>query len=140
MPQVVAAEQARREEALQARLEAEVPEPVEPAERTPPPPLFQCRAWNNETYLTDSETPAERCAPLQIVGLSGRPLGAGSAGACEKRVDTCAAIPEDQLCRAWRQRVDEAEFRWKFAGARDDDRRVEYEKWAAILANSTCNV
>jgi hypothetical protein len=137
MPQVVAAEQARREEALQARLEAEVPDPVDEAERTAPPALFQCSTWKNERYFTEDQTPTERCAPLRLVGLDGRPL-AGSAGACEKRVDTCAAVPEAQLCRAWRQRVDEAEFRWKFAGARDDDRRVDYEKWAAILANSTC--
>ncbi|GAB3736184.1 hypothetical protein GCM10028862_20610 [Luteimonas pelagia] len=138
MPDIVAVEQAARDAALEARLEDEVPAPVPEGERTPPPPLYQCRTWDDETYLTDSTTPTERCAPLQLVGLDGRPLR-GSAGACEKRVDTCAAIPEENLCRSWRRRVDEAEFRWKFAGARDDDRRVEYEKWAAILANSTCD-
>lgn len=135
MPEIVAIERARREQAI---AEA-VPPPVPEAERSAPPPLFQCTTWDKETYLTEDETPAERCAPLQLVGLDGRPVAGGLAGACEKRVDTCQAVPEEALCRAWRRRVDEAEFRWKFAGAAEHDpRRLDFEKWAATLRNSTC--
>lgn len=134
MPAIVAIERERREAAI---AEA-VPPPVPEEERTAPPPLFQCTTWDKETYVTEDETPADRCAPLQLVGLDGRPL-AGMAGACEKRVDTCQAVPEEALCRAWRRRVDEAEFRRKFAGAAEHDpRRLEFEQWAAILRNSTC--
>jgi hypothetical protein len=134
MPAIVAIERERREAAIAAA----VPPPVPEEERTAPPPLFQCTTWDQETYVTEDETPAERCAPLQLVGLDGRPL-AGMAGACEKRRDTCQAVPEEALCRTWRRRVDEAEFRWKFAGAAEHDpRRLDYEKWAAILRNSTC--
>lgn len=134
MPAIVAEERARREEAIvQAR-----PESVPEDERAGPPPLYQCTTWDKETYFTEDDTPQTRCAPLQTVGLNGDPrLGAGSA--CETRRDTCQAVAEDALCSTWRQRVDEAEFRWKFARAdQHDPRRIEYERLAATLANSTC--
>jgi hypothetical protein len=137
MPEIVANERARREAAI---AEA-VPPPVSEEERTAPPPLFQCTTWDKDTYISADETPAERCAPLQLVGLDGRSMPGmdGLAGACEKRVDTCQAVPEEALCSSWRRRVDEAEFRWKFAGAAEHDpRRLEFEQWAAILRNSTC--
>ena len=134
MPEVVAAEDAAFEAAI---LEA-VPKPVPVGERTAPPALFQCTTWDNVAYLTDEEAPVERCAPMRVVGLDGRPRPAlGSA--CQTTRDRCEAIPEDGLCDAWQRRVDEAEFRWKFAGApTEDPKRLEYEVLAATLANSTC--
>ncbi|HEU4813525.1 MAG TPA: hypothetical protein VFS99_04780, partial [Xanthomonadaceae bacterium] len=133
MPEVVAAEDAAFEAAI---LEA-VPEPVPVAERTTPPPLFQCTTWDNIAYLTGDEEPAERCAPMRVVGMDGRPRPTlGSA--CQTTRDRCEAIPEEGLCDAWQRRVDEAEFRWKFAGAAaEDPKRFEYEVLAATLANST---
>lgn len=132
MPEVVAVEQARIEQEIAEAL----PAPVAEAERTPPPALYQCRTWDGGEYLTEDETPAERCAPLQVVGLDGRPVPA--AKACEQVVDQCTAVPEAQLCRSWRRRVNEAEFRWRFAGSGDGERRLAYETLAATLANSTC--
>lgn len=132
MPEVVAAEHAQLD-----RLVAEaVPDPVPEAERTPPPTLYQCRTWDGQDYLTEDETPAQRCAPLQVVGIDGTSLPA--ARACERVVDQCTAVPEEALCRSWRQRVGEAEFRWRFAGSLDGGKRLEYETLAATLANSTC--
>ena len=107
-----------------------------PADRTPPPALYQCSTWDGQDYLTEDETPAQRCAPLQVVGLAGGNVSA--ARACEQVTDQCSAVPEDQLCTSWRRRVSEAEFRWRFAGSHDGDKRLAYETLAATLANSTC--
>ena len=133
MPEVVAGEQAR----IERQIAEAVPAPVPVADRTPPPALYQCRTWDGQDYLTEDEAPAQRCAPLQVVGLDGTSLPP-AARACEQVVDQCAAVPEEQLCRSWTRRVSEAEFRWKFAGGGDGDKRMEYEQLAATLANSTC--
>jgi hypothetical protein len=134
MPAIVAAERAE----VQAAIESALPEPVPAEERKPPPPLFQCSTWDDQSYLTEDETPQEQCAPLHVVGLDGTPQGA--ARACQAVADQCQPVADDALCRAWKRRVGEAEFRWKFAGAADDDaRHLEYEKLAATLANSNCN-
>ena len=134
MPEVVAAEQA----AVAATILKALPVTVPVDERTAPPALFQCATWDNTEYLTEDETPAERCAPMRVVGLDGRPqprLGS----ACQTTVDRCEAVAEEALCTAWRRRVDEAAFRWKFARApAGDPRHIEYERLAATLANSTC--
>ena len=133
MPAIVAQEEAHADAAMKQAL----PPPVPAAERAPPPALFQCSTWDQLVYLTVETTPRESCAPLQVVGIDGR--SRPGASACEKVVDQCAAVPEEDLCRAWRRRVDEAEFRWKFAGAKADDaRRLEYEQLEAVYANSTC--
>lgn len=134
MPAVVAEEQAHAE----AAIEQVLPAPVLPAQRTPPPALFQCTTWEQLAYLTEEATPRESCAPLQVVGIDGK--SRPGASACEKVVDQCAEVPSEDLCRAWKRRVDEAEFRWKFAGAKADDaRRLDYEKLEAVYANSTCS-
>jgi hypothetical protein len=54
------------------------------------------------------------------------------------RRDTCVAVPAEQLCVSWKKRVDEAEFRWKFGGGRNDDRKVEFDDLAKIYRDSTC--
>ena len=134
MPEVVAAEQAVVASAI---LEA-LPAPVPVGERIAPPALFQCTTWNNTAYLTEDEAPAERCAPMRIVGLDGRPRP-GLGAACQTTRDQCEPVAEDTLCDAWNRRVDEAEFRWKFARApAGDPKHIEYERLAATLANSTC--
>ena len=134
MPAIVAAEEERRAAAAALAL----PAPVPAGERTAPPPLFQCSTWDEDTYLTEDATARERCAPLRTVGLDGNPMhGAGSA--CQTVRDQCQAVPEAALCATWQRRVDEAQFRWKFARTGNDDpRRFEYDRLVAILANSTC--
>ena len=42
--------------------------------------------------------------------------------ACEMRADTCTAVPDEGLCEGWLRRLDEAEFKLKYAG---DDNRGE---------------
>lgn len=103
----------------------------------PPPQLYACRTWDERDLLTEDATPAERCAPLQVVAADGS--ARSDAAACEKVADQCEAVPAESLCTAWQRRVDEAEFRWRFAGAKqDDDRRRDYEALKARLAQSNC--
>ena len=117
-----------------------VPVQAPPAAATPPqapPALFQCRSWDDRDYLGDSAEPPATCKPLETVGIDGTPnLAAGSA--CEMRRDVCTAIPAEQLCSAWKRRMDEAEFRWKFAGSNNDERKTDYERFSKLYRDSTC--
>ena len=92
----------------------------ESAALPPPPPLFQCRTWDGNDYLGELEKPAPRCVPLEVVGIDGSQQ-LGMASACEMRDDTCAMIADEGLCDAWLRRLDEAEFKLRYAG--DDNRR-----------------
>ena len=116
------------------------PPPAQPAPvaaRTAPPPLFQCRTWDERDYLGDTAEPPATCAPVQSVGIDGSTeLGAGTT--CEMRQDTCVAVPAEQLCASWKKRVDEAEFRWKFGGGRNDARKAEFDRLSKTYRESTC--
>lgn len=116
---------------------AELPEP--PAEPEPPPALYQCARWDGERYLTDDAVPATRCRPMATVGIGGLP-GLGAGQACEQVEDVCEAVPEEVLCRAWENRMREAEFRWRVAPAAPDahERQAEYEALARTYRGSTC--
>lgn len=134
MPVIVAAEEEKQQHQIQQAL----PPPVPEAEREPPPALFQCTTWNQDTYLTEDDKPQERCAPLNLVGLDGKPV-VGAAQACQNVADQCVPVPDDDLCKAWQRRANEAKFRWKFAKTDDDHaRELEYETYLATLRNSTC--
>jgi hypothetical protein len=113
---------------------ASVPE----AERKPPPPLFQCRTWDEDSYVTEAETPQTRCAALNTVGLDGTAaMGAGQA--CEMKTDTCVALEGPALCQAWQRRIDEAKFRMTFASDADKaGRTAEYERQLAAYVDTTC--
>ncbi|QCO66830.1 DUF4124 domain-containing protein [Luteimonas yindakuii] len=116
------------------------PDPIATAEPEPPPPLYQCTRWDNERYLTEDAVPATRCRPLNTTGIGGlSTMGAGQA--CEQVEDRCAVVPEDNLCRAWKSRVDEAEFRFKVTPAQSPAARARQEEYAALAATyaaSTC--
>lgn len=110
-----------------------------PPQRLPPPALFQCRSWDDHDYLGDVAEPPGVCVPIETMGIDGSStLAAGSA--CEMRRDACTEVPQDQLCAAWSRRVAEAEFRWKYAGSGNDERRAEYERVAGIHNRSTCTL
>lgn len=108
-----------------------------PLARTAPPPLFQCRTWDDRDYLGDTAEPPATCVPVQAMGIDGTSASAAGAS-CEMRRDACTAVPADKLCAVWKKRVDEAEFRWKFGGGRDDDRKVEFDRLARTYRGSTC--
>ncbi len=117
------------------------PPPVAPAPeplvRTAPPALFQCRTWDERDYLGETAEPPATCAPVQSIGIDGSTeLAAGTT--CEMRQDTCAGVPAEQLCASWKKRVDEAEFRWKIGGGRNDDRKAEFDRLSKIHRESVC--
>lgn len=112
---------------------AEAPAPLL---RQPPAPLFMCRKWNGDEYFGDTGEPPAECVPLEVRGIDGsRTLAAGQA--CEMRRDDCTAVPTEQLCTAWKRRVDEAEFRAKFA-PRDAARQAEFARVREAWLTSTC--
>lgn len=107
-----------------------------PLARTPPAPLFMCRKWNGDAYFGDTAEPPAECVPLEVRGIDGsQTLAAGQA--CEMRRDDCTAVPADQLCTAWKRRVDEAEFRAKFA-PRDATRQAEFARVRDAWQATTC--
>jgi hypothetical protein len=115
---------------------AAMPAPA-PVARIPPPALFQCRTWDERDYLGDTAEPPATCAPVQSIGIDGSAeLAAGSS--CEMRQDICVPVPAEQLCASWKKRVDEAEFRWKVGGGRNDERQAEFDRLSKIYRESTC--
>jgi hypothetical protein len=120
--------------------QAAPPAPAPPAPvvaRAAPPALYQCRTWDERDYIGDTAEPPATCAPVQSVGIDGSAeLGAGTS--CEMRQDTCVAVPAEKLCASWKKRVDEAEFRWKFGGGRNDDRKAEFDRLSKTYRESTC--
>ena len=109
-------------------------------QHTPPPPLFQCVRYDGHRYFHEDPDPPAHCRPLQTVGIGGVP-GIGAGQACERVYDECEPVLEEALCRAWDTRVDEAEFRWKFAGSGREAAPLQarYEQLAAVLAASACS-
>ena len=97
----------------------------------PPPPLFQCTSWDGETYFGEHDDPPPRCAPLQVVGIDGS-AERGMGQACEMKHDSCTAIPEPQLCAAWYRRLDDAEFKLRYAS--DDNRQERQATFDALQA------
>lgn len=111
---------------------------VPEAERKPPPPLFQCRTWDADSYVTESDAPQTRCAVLNTVGLDGT-VAMGAGQACEMKTDTCVALEGPALCQAWQRRIDEAKFRMTFASEPDKAARTaEYERQRAAYVDTTC--
>lgn len=105
----------------------------------PPPALYQCATWEGDTYFGETGAPEPRCAPLQVTGIDGSAaLGAGSA--CEMKQDACEAIPADGLCDAWLRRLDDADFKLKYAG-RDNqaERKAAFDAIDAKVKASNCS-
>ena len=104
----------------------------------PPPALFQCSTWKGDTYLGEDANPAPRCAPMQVVGIDGTPaLGMGEA--CEMKSDTCTAIPDEQLCAAWYRRLDDAQFKLRYADAQSQrERQASFDNIDARINASRC--
>ncbi len=108
-----------------------------PVARTAPPALFMCRTWDDRDYLGDTAEPPATCVPVQGMGIDGTTATAAGSS-CEMRRDVCTAVSVEQLCARWKKRVDEAEFRWKFGGGRNDDRKLEFERLARVYRDTTC--
>jgi hypothetical protein len=107
--------------------------------RLPPPPLFQCNTWDNDSYLSDNGEPEPRCVRLDTVGIGGTGGGLGAGAACQMVTDQCQRIADNAACEAWTRYAREAEAAWKFARAENAGaKQAEYERLARILDESTC--
>ena len=111
----------------------------EAAALPPPPPLYHCTTWQGDTYFGETDAPEPRCAPLQVVGIDGsNALGMGQA--CEMKEDSCTAIPDDQLCSTWYRRLDDAEFKLKYAGRGNErERKAAFDAIDAKMKASSCS-
>jgi hypothetical protein len=109
------------------------------AAATPPPPLYRCTRWDGGTQMQESATPVERCKPLATTGLDGDVQG-GAGSACETVHDVCTPVPAEALCSTWKNRIDEARFRWRYAGdgPQAATRKAEYDALASRYEASTC--
>lgn len=106
--------------------------------RLPPPNLFRCTTRDGGGYVTEDSEPASRCEPLQTTGLDGNPQG-GAGEACEVVRDTCARVPDEGLCEAWKKRRDEAEVAWRFTRAETSEKnKAEFDRVQRILTESAC--
>jgi hypothetical protein len=109
------------------------------AERLPPPALFRCNTYDNDSYLSEDAAPPPRCVRLETVGLDGSTDNNGGSVACQMVTDQCQRIPDGAACDAWKQRLRETEATWKFARASDSDgEKTEYERVRKIVRESTC--
>jgi len=108
-------------------------------ERRPPPPLFACRTWEREDYLTDSEVPAERCAAMRTTGLDGDPAR-GAGAACMMVTDACQPVPAAERCDRWQQLLQANEATVEFGRAEDPAAAVaELERVRAIVERNLCD-
>ena len=109
------------------------------AERLPPPALFRCNTYDNDSYLSEDAAPPPRCVRLETVGLDGSTDNNGGSVACQMVTDQCQRIPDGAACDAWKQRLRETEATWKFARADDSDgEKAGYERVRKIVRESTC--
>lgn len=104
----------------------------------PPPVLYECRTYNDDSYLSEIGTPQQRCVSLTTTGLGGIPA-AGAGDACEMKTDECARVPDGALCDRWRQRLREAESAVRFGAAEDlGFAEAEVQRIGRIVRESVC--
>jgi len=118
--------------------------PVEPepaiadADRLPPPWLYECRTYDDDSYLSENGNPAPRCVTITTTGLGGL-VESPNTSACEMKTDECQRVPDGAVCEAWRRRLREAESALRF-GAFENRAQAEadVERMTRIVRDSTC--
>lgn len=117
------------------------PSEIAPANRLPPPVLYECRTYDNDSYLDEHGAPPPRCVTLSTVGLGGYVDGGGTGAACEMKTDTCQRIPDGALCDSWRRRLREAESVVHFGVSENQAKAgADLERIAKIIRDSTCGL
>ncbi len=115
------------------------PEPaIADKDRLPPPPLFQCNTYDNDSYFSEDATPEPRCVRLETTDLQGSDDSSGGV-ACQMVTDQCQRVGDAATCDAWKKRLRETEAKWKF-GAADDAaaNKTDYDRVQRIVRDSTC--
>lgn len=113
-----------------------LPEPIPAGERQPPPVLWECRTFADQSYLSESREPQQRCVTTSSTGGL---VEAQPGQACEMRTDECVRIPDQGLCDAWRRRLQEAESSVRYGTAANRQlAELEVTRLRLILRDSTC--
>ena len=104
----------------------------------PPPVLYECRTYDDDSYLSENGTPQQRCVTLNTTGLGG--ISAEGAGmACEMKTDECQRVPDGALCDRWRQRLREAQSALRFGVPEDREfAQAEIQRIGRIVRESVC--
>ena len=117
------------------------PEPenvIADSERLPPPALYRCNTYDNDSYLSEDGAPAPRCVRLQTTDLDGN-ADATAGVACQMVTDQCQRIPDGAACAAWTQRLRETQSASTFAAAASaESANAELERVRKIVTQSTC--
>lgn len=100
------------------------------ADRLPPPPIFQCETWDNDSYVSEDPSPEPRCVRLDTNGVG---------AACENKYDQCSRIGDRAACDGWKRRQREIESGWRHAkGVDKPGLQEEFARVTKILTDSTC--
>lgn len=117
------------------------PEPrsvIADSDRLPPPWLYECHTYNDDTYFSESGAPAPRCVTLNTPGLSGV-IESNNVSACEMKTDQCQRVPDGALCDGWRRRLREAESALRFGVSENRAQaEAEVQRLTWIVRDSTC--
>ena len=71
----------------------------------PPPPLYQCTAYDGQTRYSENYDPNPRCVPLAVLGYD-----AGAFGAtCRWVEDSCVRLDDASACEVFKRKLDQAE-------------------------------
>lgn len=102
------------------------------ADRLPPPPIYRCETWDNDSYISEDPAPKPRCVRLDTGGVG---------AACENKYDQCARVPDGAACAGWKRRQGEIESGWRHAKAADKPGlQAEFARVTKILQDTTCGL
>lgn len=117
------------------------PEPqttIADSDRLPPPWLYECRTYNDDTYYSEVGAPAPRCVTLNPTGLSGV-IESNNVSACEMKTDQCQRVPDGALCDSWRQRLREVQSALQFGAPENRaEAEAEVQRVMRVVRDSTC--
>lgn len=117
------------------------PEPetaIADSDRLPPPWLYECRTYNDDTYFSEVGAPAPRCVTLNPTGLSGV-IESNNVSACEMKTDQCQRVPDGALCDSWRRRLREVQSALQFGAPENRaEAEAEVQRVTRVVRDSTC--
>jgi hypothetical protein len=117
------------------------PEPettIADSDRLPPPWLYECRTYNDDTYFSEVGAPAPRCVTLNPTGLSGV-IESNNVSACEMKTDQCQRVPDGALCDSWRRRLREVQSALQFGASENRaEAEAEVQRVTRVVRDSTC--
>ncbi len=106
------------------------PARIADADRLPPPPIYRCETWDNDSYVSEDPEPKPRCVRLDTGGVG---------QACEKKYDICGRIGDRDACAGWKRRQREIESSWRHARGPDKPGlQEEFARVTTILTDSSC--